>query len=89
MCEVSGRPGGRLVTLAAPPPPGMGDKHHVKDMFFVVRPDAQQLGHLARMVDGGKLRPIVSQTFPLQAGREAFESVRLPHDPGKTLLIVR
>lgn len=44
---------------------------------------------MAALVDEGKLRPIVSQTFPLADGRKAFESVTRPHPPGKTVLIVR
>ena len=44
---------------------------------------------MAALVDEGKLRPIVSQTFPLADGREAFESATRPHPPGKTVLIVR
>jgi NADPH:quinone reductase-like Zn-dependent oxidoreductase len=44
---------------------------------------------LAELVDDGQLRPVLSQTFPLQDGRKAFESATVPHPPGKTVLIVR
>jgi hypothetical protein len=44
---------------------------------------------LAELVDDGQLRPVLSQTFPLQDGRKAFESATLPHPLGKTVLIVR
>jgi NADPH:quinone reductase-like Zn-dependent oxidoreductase len=39
--------------------------------------------------DDGRLRPVLSQTFPLRDGRKAFESATVPHPPGKTVLIVR
>ena len=42
-----------------------------------------------RAPDSGKLRPVVSQVFPLREGREAFESGTRPHPPGKTVLLVR
>ena len=58
-------------------------------MFFVVTPDAAQLSRLAELTDSGKLRPVVSQVFPLREGREAFESGTRPHPPGKTVLLVR
>jgi NADPH:quinone reductase-like Zn-dependent oxidoreductase len=41
-------------------------------MFFVVTPDPAELTRLAELADGGRLRPVVSQTFPLQEGRRAF-----------------
>ena len=58
-------------------------------MFFVVTPDAAELARLAGLVDEGRLRPVVSQTFPLSDGRRAFESATRPHPPGKTVLLVR
>ena len=83
------RRGGRLVTLAAPPDADKAAALGVQATFFVVAPDATELAHLAELVDDGKLRPVLSQTFPLRDGREAFESATVPHPPGKTVLIVR
>ena len=37
----------------------------------------------------GKLKTVISQTFPLAQGRRAYESGGHPHPPGKTVLIVR
>ena len=37
----------------------------------------------------GRLRPVISQTFPLTEGRQAFESGRTARPPGKTVLVVR
>jgi NADPH:quinone reductase-like Zn-dependent oxidoreductase len=83
------RPGGRLVTLAAPPDAAEAQKYGVNAMFFVVRPDAGELGRIAAEVDNGALRPVVSATFPLSAGRAAFESISGPRKPGKIVLVVR
>ena len=83
------RRGGRLVTLSAPPSAEKATAAGVHAMFFVVTPDTAELARLAALVDEGTLCPIVSQTFPLADGREAFESATRPHPPGKTVLIVR
>ena len=83
------RRGGRLVTLSAPASEEKAAALGVHAMFFVVTPDAAALTRLAELVDEGRLRPIVSQEFPLRDGRRAFESATLPHPPGKTVLIVR
>jgi NADPH:quinone reductase-like Zn-dependent oxidoreductase len=83
------RPGGRLVTLSAPPSQERAKDFGVHAMFFVVTPDPAALVRLAALVDDGQLRTIVSQTFPLRDGRRAFESGTQPRPPGKTVLIVR
>ena len=83
------RPGGRLVTLGAPPAEDQARSHGVHAMFFVVSPDSRELAQLADLVDQGRLRPVVSQTFPLSQGRRAYESGSQPRPPGKTVLTVR
>jgi NADPH:quinone reductase-like Zn-dependent oxidoreductase len=83
------RRGGRLVTLGAPPSADKAREARVHAMFFVVTPDAAELARLAEFVHGSGLRPVVSQTFPLREGRQAFESATVSRPPGKTVLIVR
>ncbi len=83
------RRGGRLVTLSAPPSAQRAGELGIDAMFFVVTPDAGALSRLAELTDSGRLRPVVSQTFPLREGRAAFESATRPHPPGKTVLLVR
>ena len=82
------RRGGRLVTLGAPPSADKAAALGVDAMFFIVTPDAAELAKLAGLVDEGRLRPVVSQVFPLRDGRQAFESATKPHPPGKTVLTV-
>jgi NADPH:quinone reductase-like Zn-dependent oxidoreductase len=65
------RPGGRLVTLGAPPSQETAGQYGVEAMFFVVWPDRAQLAYLAQLVDDGRLWPVVAQTFPLSQARRA------------------
>lgn len=84
------RPGGRLVTLSAPPPAGAADEYGVAAIFFIVTPNRDQLAELASLVDSGQLRVQIAETFPLERGREAFESGGRPgRRPGKTVIVVR
>jgi len=88
------RPGGRLVTLGAPPDKEAADRHRVRATFFVVTSDADELARLAEMADTGRLRTVISQTFPLAEGRRAFERGTGERGagsrrPGKTVLVVR
>ena len=70
------RPGGRLVTLGAPPAAEQARAHQVHAMFFVVTPDPGELAQLAGLVDQGRLRPVISQTFPLSQGRRPSRAAR-------------
>jgi len=83
------REGGRLVSLGAPHDQELAGKHKIRAMFFVVKPDARELSRLAELADTGRLQAVISQTFPLAEGRQAFESGAGRRGPGKTVLIVR
>ena len=61
----------------------------VTSFFFVVSADRDQLRSLAELVDSGQLQVTIARTFPLQHGREAYESgASLDRAPGKTVLVV-
>jgi NADPH:quinone reductase-like Zn-dependent oxidoreductase len=77
------RPGGTLVTIAAPPAvqPEKG-----RAIFFVVEPDRARLTDLAQRVRDGRLRPIVGDVRPLDETAAAFARHR--RTPGKTIIEV-
>ena len=58
-------------------------------MTFVVEQNPRELADLAEMAGAGRLRAVISQTFPLAQGQQAFESGRAALRPGKTVLVVR
>ncbi|MEO8604478.1 MAG: NADP-dependent oxidoreductase, partial [bacterium] len=63
--------GGKLVTIAASSEGSATTANHA--VFFIVEPNAAQLGELARLIDAGTLRPVVDATFPLASARAAYE----------------
>jgi NADPH:quinone reductase-like Zn-dependent oxidoreductase len=84
------RPGGRLVTLNAPPSADRAAETGVEAIFFIVSPNPAQLSAIAELIDKGELRVIVAAEFPLSEGRQAYESGnRQNRLPGKTVLRVR
>jgi NADPH:quinone reductase-like Zn-dependent oxidoreductase len=83
------RPGGRLVTLQAPPSQERAREAGVSAVFFIVTPNRDQLVRLAELVDADDLEVLVAAEYPLAAGRQAFESALEPgRPPGKTVLVV-
>ncbi len=83
------RPGGRVVTLSAPPPPGRAEAFQVDAIFFIVVPDRGQLIRLADLVDASRLHVAIAATYPLRDGRAAFQSRSGPRRSGKTVLTIR
>jgi NADPH:quinone reductase-like Zn-dependent oxidoreductase len=82
------RPGGRLVSVAQEPPREAADGQPVTARYFVVEPNREQLVQLARLIDGGELRPLVGEVFALADAREAFKRSLGGHRPGKLVLRV-
>lgn len=63
------RPGGTLVTIAAPPAAKPADGRAV---FFVVEPDRARLADLAQRLRDGRLAPVVGEVRPLAEAPAAF-----------------
>ncbi len=85
------KPGGILVSLPEPIPESEAaahDKRSRRGVFFVVRPDREQLGQIARLIDSGAVHPVIAQTVPLAEAREAFERGVAGHTRGKLVLAV-
>jgi NADPH:quinone reductase-like Zn-dependent oxidoreductase len=79
------RRGGRLVSVAQPPPePREGFEVH----YVFVRPDGDELRELAELVEGGQLRPHIEEVFPLERAADAHERLEGGHVRGKLVLSV-
>jgi NADPH:quinone reductase-like Zn-dependent oxidoreductase len=64
---------------------GNGSKRGV---FFIVRPDREQLRQIATLIDADAVRPVIAQTVLLAEAREAFERGVAGHTRGKLVLAV-
>jgi NADPH:quinone reductase-like Zn-dependent oxidoreductase len=76
------KPGGRLVTVAA-----SGERttdERIRAAYFIVEPSRPQLAEIARLIDGGALRPVVGAVFPLAEARQAYQ-----HKPVRGKVVLR
>jgi NADPH2:quinone reductase len=80
------KPGGRLVSIVAPPDPALARKREVSAGYVFVEPSASQLATLAAMCDEGKLKPSVQRIFPLADAAEAQRLSQAGHVRGKLVL---
>jgi NADPH:quinone reductase-like Zn-dependent oxidoreductase len=81
------RPGGRLASVAQPPPTPRDGHHEVSYIF--VRPSGYDLGeHVTPLIADGGLHPVVQATFPLERAADAHETIEEGHVRGKLVLTV-
>jgi NADPH:quinone reductase-like Zn-dependent oxidoreductase len=78
--------GGRVVTAATNAE--SNEDPAIKESFFIVEPKRVQLIELAKLIDAGKVRPIVSEVFPLEKADQAYFPVKKKVARGKLVLRV-
>jgi NADPH:quinone reductase-like Zn-dependent oxidoreductase len=82
------RPGGVLVSAAAPPDPEQAAAHEARGVFFIVEPNRAHLEAIAGLIDSGHLTPAVDRVVPLAETRAAYEALRTGHRRGKIVIHV-
>ena len=80
--------GGILVSIVAPPSAEEAANHSVRSAFMSVHPSSAQLSEIAKLVDAGKLKPVIETVLPLSDARRAHELNETGHARGKTVLKV-
>lgn len=80
------KPGGRMITIAAGGE--IAQEERVKEAFFIVEPDREQLLEIGRLLDAGKLRPFVDAVVPLSRAAEAYAGTVERAGRGKLVVTV-
>ncbi len=80
--------GGILVSIASPPSAEDAVKNGVRQAFVFMVPNGSQLAEIAKLVDSGKLKPVVETVLPLSEARRAHELSQTGHTRGKIVLRV-
>ncbi len=78
--------GGMLVSTLGISSPQTAADYGVRAEAFFVHPDSEQLTRIATLIDTGKLKPVVSTTFPLKDAAKAHELSQSGHVRGKIVL---
>lgn len=82
------KPGGVLVSIAGLPEADVLSRYDVRVEQFLVRPEANQLAEIARLIDAGVVKPHVDAVFPLAEASQAHARGELGHTRGKIVLSV-
>jgi NADPH:quinone reductase-like Zn-dependent oxidoreductase len=78
--------GGIVISLVSRVDRAELDKHEIRGTPIAVKPNAAELREITRMIEEKKLRPIVSQVFPLSEGAKADEKAETHHTRGKMVI---
>lgn len=80
--------GGTLVSTLTDPSQEKATELGVRALRYTVEADGNELAEIADLVAAGKVKPHVSNTYPLQDAAKALASVEKGHSVGKVVLIV-
>src|SRR6185295_15356762 len=80
--------GGILVTLTEEPRQDFARESGVRATMIGVRPDGGRLADIGKIIDDGKLRPLVQAVLPLEQAKKALELSRSRHVAGKIVLTI-
>ena len=81
------KPSGRMITIAADSEYTTDDR--VKQAFFIVEPNHQQLTQIGSLLEAGDLQPVVDAVLPLTRASEAYTGeVRQRRGCGKLVVAV-
>ena len=82
------KPGGRLITTLAAEFVTEAKAKDVHLIAYVVQSIPAQLVEIAKMIDAGKIKPIIDQVLPFIDARKAHMSIEGGHTRGKIVLQV-
>ena len=82
------KPGGILVSALGEPSQEKARQHRAHGVGFRAQPNGAQLAEIGQLIDQGKVRPVVSATYPLAEARQAQERLERGHVRGKIVLDV-
>ena len=78
--------GGIVMSLVARPDPVELEKRGIRGAAISVHPDAEDLAEIARLIDSGKIKPVVTEVLPLSEAIAAQRQAETHHTRGKLVL---
>ena len=80
--------GGNLVSLVQPPSEEKAKELGVRAALVASHPNGAQLAEIAKIIDSGKLAPVIDRILPLSEARRAHALSQSGHTHGKIVMRV-
>src|SRR5213593_2242809 len=81
--------GGNLVSLVQQPSEEKAKELGVRAALIGAQPNGAQLAEIAKIIDSGKLAPVIDRILPFSEARRAHELIQSGHTRGKIALRVK
>ncbi|MEY2510176.1 MAG: hypothetical protein QOE26_939 [Verrucomicrobiota bacterium] len=78
--------GGIITTIVDRPDPAQLDKYGIRGTSIASHPDGNELGEITKLIEAGKIKPIVSEVMPLTDAVKASRQAETHHTRGKLVL---
>ena len=78
--------GGTIATLISRADPAELEKRGIRGAPVFSHPEANELSEITKLIDAGKIKPIVSEVLPLSDAAKADEQAETHHTRGKVVL---
>jgi len=78
--------GGIVTTIVSRPDQAQLDKYGIRGTSIASHPDGNELAEITKLIEAGKIKPIVSQVLPLSDAVKASEQAETHHTRGKIVL---
>ena len=78
--------GGIIVSLVSRPNQAELDKHQIRGASLASHGDATELAEITKLIDAGKIKPVVTEVLPLSEAVKAATQVETHHTRGKLVL---
>ncbi|MCL6515307.1 NADP-dependent oxidoreductase [Alicyclobacillus sp.] len=83
------KPGGILVSIVSPPKSEACEERGIRGAWFFLEPDGEKLAKIGRLIEEGRVKPVVGAVFPLAEAAKAHELSEYRHLQGKIVLRVK
>jgi NADPH:quinone reductase-like Zn-dependent oxidoreductase len=80
--------GGVIVSITDEPDQAQCSDHGIRCSRLGAHPDAKVLEELTKLIEAGRIKSVVSQTFPLGDASKAHQQIETHHTAGKIVLKV-
>jgi len=78
--------GGTIATLTSRADPAELEKRGIRGAPVFSHPDANELAEVTKLIDAGKIKPVVTQVLPITDAARADEQAETHHTRGKIVL---
>lgn len=82
------RHGGALISTLQEPDKAKALAKAAKIAHYMAQPNAAQLAEIGRLIEAGKIKPVIAATYPLAQAAQAQGALKNQHVRGKVVLIV-